>query len=142
MMRVLEVILAVGILAAGIAGINTYLSTQPVNVQPPTLTAQAYTTLTRLEASGPLTCSPSQKQLVLDALYVLLPPSIHYNFTVYRLVGEETFVVYTVANTGEAQTLYQTSIVVVLNTPVTPQPPRSSLSVQPTCFGVLTIGGP
>jgi len=142
MMRIVEVILAVGILAAGIAGINAYLYTQPTSVEPPTLTQQAYTTLTRLEASGPLTCSASQKQLVLNALYILLPPNTHYNFTVYRLVGQQTVQVYSVANAGQTGTLYQTSIVVALNTPTTPQPPDSTLNIEPTCFAVLTLGEP
>ncbi|MEM0272260.1 MAG: hypothetical protein QW514_06955 [Thermoprotei archaeon] len=142
MMRVVEVILAVGILAVGIAGINIYLYTQPADVQPQNLSTQAYTTLTRLEASGPLTCSAGQKQLVLNALYVLLPPTIHYNFTVYKLVGHQAVKVYTLANAGQSPALYRTSVTVAINTPITPQQPGSKLDVQPVCIAVLTLGEP
>jgi len=140
MMRMVEVIIAVGILAAGIAGIYSYLYTQPTDVQPKTLSAQAYTALQAVEADVPLTCSASQRQLVLEALYVLLPPNTYYNFTVYTLAGSRTQQIYSVANSAQADAPYKASVTVALDTPATPQPPGSKLGVQQTCFATLTVG--
>lgn len=140
MMRVIEVIIAVGILVVGIAGLNIYLSTQPINLQPQSLTAEAYTVLAKLQAGGPLTCSSSQKERVEDALYVLLPPTIRYNFTVYVLQSGKAQMVYTIANTGQPKTLYQTTVEVLLVSVPSPQPPGSTVDLQPPCFGVLSLG--
>lgn len=140
MMRVIEVIIAVGILVVGIAGLNIYLSTQPISLQPQSLTGEAYTVLAKLQAGGPLTCSPNQKDRVQDALYVLLPPTLHYNFTVYTLQGGKAQMVYTIADTGQPETLYQTTVEILLVSVPTPQPPGSNLDLQPQCFGVLSLG--
>lgn len=140
MIRTVEVIVAVGILAAGLAGVTLYLSTQPASVEPQNLAPQAYTTLEALVANGNLTCSMSQERTVEGALNVLLPPTATYNFTLYVLAGGQAAKLYSVANSGPSKPLYAVSVEVVVDAPARPAPPGAPRDLGPVCFAVLTLG--
>jgi hypothetical protein len=137
-----EVIVAVGILAVGIGGVNLYMSTQPAQVYPQSYAQLGYTVLQKLGSSGLLTCSKTVESQVDSALYVLLPPSVHYNYTVYLFVGGHASILYSVANAGSGNTLYQSSVELMVDGNYPPAAPGSAPNMQPICFVVISIGEP
>lgn len=140
MMRVVETLIAVAILAAGITGLALYLPTQTVQLHPLDSPTQSYDIINSLYTQGTLFCSPASKAGVEEALYVLLPPSAHYTLTVYVLSNGVPTVVYSVSNQGVSRSEFVTSVTVALSPAPEALSPADGYHAGAPCFAVFDLG--